>query len=78
MGKTALMQRFVHKKFSAQYKLTIGVDFLPADVMIDGEITSLQVDRTDIDIDMGHCRTRTLSELRSGILQGCGVLYVGL
>eukprot|EP01090_Pellita_catalonica_P022849 TRINITY_DN903_c0_g3_i1.p1 TRINITY_DN903_c0_g3~~TRINITY_DN903_c0_g3_i1.p1 ORF type:complete len:444 (-),score=79.46 TRINITY_DN903_c0_g3_i1:75-1406(-) len=32
-GKTAIMQQYVHKKFSNQYKATIGADFLTKEVL---------------------------------------------
>ena len=36
VGKTSLLQRFVHNKFSERYELTIGVDFLSKDVIVNG------------------------------------------
>ncbi|RKP32972.1 ras-domain-containing protein [Metschnikowia bicuspidata] len=43
VGKTSLMQQFVNKKFSHQYKATIGADFLTKDVTIDNKTVSLQI-----------------------------------
>lgn len=43
VGKTSLMQQFVNKKFSQQYKATIGADFLTKDVTIDNKTVSLQI-----------------------------------
>ena len=36
VGKTSLLQRFVHNKFLERYELTIGVDFLSKDVDVNG------------------------------------------
>lgn len=43
VGKTALMNQYVNKKFSNQYKATIGADFLTKEVMIDNRIVTLQI-----------------------------------
>ena len=44
VGKTSLLQRFVHNKFSEGYSLTIGVDFLSKEVEIgSGEKTRLTI-----------------------------------
>ena len=43
VGKTSLLQRFVHNKFSEGYSLTIGVDFLSKEVEIGGEKTRLTI-----------------------------------
>ena len=43
VGKTSLMNQFVNKKFTAQYKATIGADFLTKEVMIDDKIVTLQI-----------------------------------
>ncbi|WPK25564.1 hypothetical protein PUMCH_002884 [Australozyma saopauloensis] len=43
VGKTSLMQQFVNKKFSHQYKATIGADFLTKDLTIDNKTVSLQI-----------------------------------
>lgn len=44
VGKTSLLQRFVHNKFSEGYSLTIGVDFLSKEVKIgSGESTRLTI-----------------------------------
>ena len=37
------MERYVHKKFSSQYKATIGADFLSKEVQIDDKLVALQV-----------------------------------
>jgi len=43
VGKTSLMDRFVNKKFSAQYKATIGADFLTKEVEVDEKLVTLQI-----------------------------------
>jgi hypothetical protein len=43
VGKTSLMNQYVNKKFSTQYKATIGADFLTKEVMIDDKLVTLQV-----------------------------------
>lgn len=43
VGKTSLMNQFVNKKFSNQYKATIGADFLTREVMVDNKLVTLQV-----------------------------------
>ncbi|GAB5372671.1 hypothetical protein AAMO2058_001684700 [Amorphochlora amoebiformis] len=43
VGKTSLMNRYVHQKFSSQYKATIGADFLIKHVGVDEKLTTLQI-----------------------------------
>mmetsp|Transcript_12635 Transcript_12635/g.22932 ORF Transcript_12635/g.22932 Transcript_12635/m.22932 type:complete len:206 (+) Transcript_12635:83-700(+) len=43
VGKTSLMNRYVHQKFSSQYKATIGADFLIKNVPVDTKMTTLQI-----------------------------------
>jgi len=43
VGKTSLIQRFVHNKFSEKYELTIGVDFLTKTVELDRGVTRLSI-----------------------------------
>lgn len=43
VGKTSLMERYVNKSWTAQYKATIGADFLTKDVDIDETIVTLQI-----------------------------------
>jgi Ras-related protein Rab-7A len=43
VGKTSLMNQFVHKRFSNQYKATIGADFLTKEIVIDDKLVTLQV-----------------------------------
>lgn len=43
VGKTSLMNQFVNKKFSKQYKATIGADFLTKEIVIDDKLVTMQV-----------------------------------
>jgi Ras-related protein Rab-7A len=43
VGKTSLMNQYVHKRFSNQYKATIGADFLSKEVMIGDRLVTLQI-----------------------------------
>lgn len=43
VGKTSLMNQYVNKRFSNQYKATIGADFLTKDIMIDDRLVTMQV-----------------------------------
>ncbi len=43
VGKTSLMNQYVNKRFSSQYKATIGADFLTKDVMIDDRLVTMQI-----------------------------------
>lgn len=43
VGKTSLMNQYVNKKFSSQYKATIGADFLTKEVMIGNRLVTLQI-----------------------------------
>lgn len=36
------MNQYVNKRFSTQYKATIGADFLTKDIVIDDKLVSLQ------------------------------------
>ncbi|KAL7005863.1 hypothetical protein EMMF5_004599 [Cystobasidiomycetes sp. EMM_F5] len=42
-GKTSLMNQFVNKRFSNQYKATIGADFLTKEVMVDDRLVTMQM-----------------------------------
>lgn len=43
VGKTSLMNQYVNKKFSAQYKATIGADFLTKEVQVEDRMVTMQV-----------------------------------
>lgn len=45
VGKTSLMNQYVNKKFSNQYKATIGADFLTKEVLVDDRLVTMQVRR---------------------------------
>ena len=42
------MNQYVNKKFSNQYKATIGADFLTKEVMVDDRLVTMQVRRANI------------------------------
>eukprot|EP00753_Platysulcus_tardus_P014985 PLAT4702.1.p2 GENE.PLAT4702.1~~PLAT4702.1.p2 ORF type:complete len:207 (+),score=101.95 PLAT4702.1:98-718(+) len=43
VGKTSLMNQYVNKKFTNQYKATIGADFLTKEVMLDDKLVTMQI-----------------------------------
>lgn len=43
VGKTSLMNQYVERRFSNQYKATLGVDFLVKEVVIDETPVTLQI-----------------------------------
>ena len=43
VGKTSLMDRYVNKSYSAQYKATIGADSLTKEVEVESKFVTLQV-----------------------------------
>ncbi|XP_018336417.1 ras-related protein Rab-7a [Agrilus planipennis] len=43
VGKTSLMNQYVNRKFSNQYKATIGADFLTKEVQVDDRIVTMQI-----------------------------------
>uniref|UniRef100_A0A3Q0SVE2 RAB7A, member RAS oncogene family n=1 Tax=Amphilophus citrinellus TaxID=61819 RepID=A0A3Q0SVE2_AMPCI len=42
VGKTSLMNQYVIKRFSNQYKATIGADFLTKEVTVDDRLITMQ------------------------------------
>ena len=70
VGKTSLMKQYVNKKFSNQYKATIGADFLTKEVMVD--------DRPCYHADLGHSWSRTVLVSWCGLLQRCRLLCSGV
>ncbi len=83
VGKTSLMNQYVNKKFTSQYKATIGADFLTKEVMVDDRLVTMQVspplhslpntllNLVSLCSDMGHCRSGEISKSRSGLLSWC-------
>ena len=43
VGKTSLLNQYVKKQFSLQYKSTIGADFLTKEVNVEGSVVQLQL-----------------------------------
>ncbi|XP_069037233.1 ras-related protein Rab-7a-like isoform X4 [Lepisosteus oculatus] len=43
VGKTSLMNQYVNKMFSSQYKATIGADFLTKEIIVDDHLVTLQI-----------------------------------
>merc|ERR1712194_943693 len=43
VGKTSLMNQYVNKKFTNQYKATIGADFLTKELVIDDKYVTMQI-----------------------------------
>jgi Ras-related protein Rab-7A len=43
VGKTSLMNQYVNRRFSNQYKATIGADFLTKEVMVDDRLVTMQL-----------------------------------
>ena len=54
VGKTSLMNQFVNKRFTGQYKATIGADFLSKEIQVEDKQVTMQV----------------INLTRSGILRG--------
>lgn len=53
------LYRYVHKKFSQQYKATIGADFVTKELQIDDRLVTLQV---------GYSALSSISKMRSIVL----------
>lgn len=43
VGKTSLMNQYVKKQFSNQYKATIGADFYTKEVAVGNRVVTMQV-----------------------------------
>lgn len=57
------MNQYVNKKFSNQYKATIGADFLTKEVMVDDRLVTMQVR-----INIYFCLFLQLAEIRNWCL----------
>ena len=79
------MNQYVNRKFSNQYKATIGADFLTKEVMVDDRLVTMQVWRfvkpknascltTTHSIDLGHSRAGALPKPRRCVLPRGGLL----
>lgn len=68
VGKTSLMNQYVNKKFSNQYKATIGADFLTKEVMVDDRLVTMQV-RSDCSLLQGvpRCLGHTYVEVSAPV-----------
>lgn len=47
VGKTSLMNQYVNKRFSNQYKATIGADFCTKEVVVNDRVVTMQVTETE-------------------------------
>lgn len=85
VGKTSLMNQFVQKKYSKEYKATIGADFLTKEIEIDDKTVTMQAGRGDercvlcfsdctLLVDLGHCGSREVPILGCGLLSRCRLL----
>jgi len=54
VGKTSLMNQYVNKKFSNQYKATIGADFLTKEVIVEDRLITMQA-------RVEYCRSQCFS-----------------
>jgi hypothetical protein len=43
VGKTAILDRFITKRFLGSYKSTIGADFLTQEIWVDEKLSTLQI-----------------------------------
>ena len=42
------MNQFVNKRFTTQYKATIGADFLTKEIVVDDKLVTLQASRVSV------------------------------
>jgi len=57
VGKTSLMNQYVNRKFSIQYKATIGADFLTKEVYVDERNVTMQVTKPNIAVHRPELNT---------------------
>ena len=43
VGKTTLLQQYVHQKAATNTKPTIGADFAKKEIQVDGQVVTLQI-----------------------------------
>lgn len=67
VGKTSLMNQYVNKKFSNQYKATIGADFLTKEVQVEDRLVTMQVKFQPFQF-LGHCRKSWYFQCPSTVL----------
>ena len=70
VGKTSLMRRYVNDRFSAQYKATIGADFLTKEVDVGNTTITLQIWDT-----AGQERFQSLGTAFYRGTDGCVIVY---
>ncbi|CAO3591465.1 unnamed protein product [Absidia cylindrospora] len=80
VGKTSLMNQYVNKKFSSQYKATIGADFLTKEVMVNDKLVTMQSPRclTSSLINLGYGWSRKFQSLGVAFYRGadcCVLVY---
>ncbi|KAK2091341.1 hypothetical protein P7K49_030625 [Saguinus oedipus] len=68
VGKTSLMNQYVNKKFSNQYKATIGADFLTKEVMVDDRLVTMQFKQVKLDSRTGKPQPKELAKLMSEVV----------
>ena len=67
VGKTSLMNQYVNKKFSNQYKATIGADFLTKEVRYGETNLLLDTNQAPVVVDtwISKVRAETLKEVET-------------
>ena len=60
------MNQYVNKKFTSQYKATIGADFLTKEVMVDDRLVTMQVSKM---VGSYHGVQRVMAPIRYGTQQ---------
>ncbi|KAG6470149.1 hypothetical protein ZIOFF_071206 [Zingiber officinale] len=77
-GLLNLTIRYAHKKFTQQYKATIGADFVTKEILVDDRLVTLQCLNCASfrGLDLGYYRTRKIQSLGVAFYRGadCYVL----
>lgn len=63
------MNQYVNKKFSNQYKATIGADFLTKEVMVDDRLVTMQVRSDSAPCCRAHARVERSAPVSSRAVQ---------